>query len=66
MTFGLALQNSRGGLMLPLEGNRWMATLGGLHEDAPSGDAEEFLTFPDRFGHRRSTTRSGGPDVLMG
>ena len=45
MTFGQAPQSSRGGLMLPLEGNRWMATLGGLHEDAPSGDAEEFLTF---------------------
>ena len=25
MTFGQAPQNSRGGLMLPLEGNRWMA-----------------------------------------
>jgi 2-polyprenyl-6-methoxyphenol hydroxylase-like FAD-dependent oxidoreductase len=45
MTFGQAPQSSRGGLMLPLEGNRWMATLGGLHGDAPSGDAEEFLTF---------------------
>jgi hypothetical protein len=27
MTFGQAPQNSRGGL--PLEGNRWMATIGG-------------------------------------
>jgi hypothetical protein len=45
MSLGQAPQNSRGGLMLPLEGNRWMATLGGLHGDAPSGDAEEFLTF---------------------
>jgi hypothetical protein len=26
MTFGQAPQNSRGGLMLPLEGNRWMVT----------------------------------------
>ena len=47
MTFGLAPQNSRGGLMLPLEGNRWMASLGGLHADAPSGDAEEFLNFAE-------------------
>ena len=27
MTFGQAPQNSRGGLMLPLEGNRWMTTM---------------------------------------
>jgi len=47
MTFGLAPQNSRGGLMLPLEGNRWMASLGGLHGDAPSGDADDFLTFAE-------------------
>jgi 2-polyprenyl-6-methoxyphenol hydroxylase-like FAD-dependent oxidoreductase len=45
MTFGQAPQNSRGGLMLPLEGNRWMATIGGRHGDVPSGDAEGFLTF---------------------
>jgi 2-polyprenyl-6-methoxyphenol hydroxylase-like FAD-dependent oxidoreductase len=45
MTFGQAPQNSRGGLMLPLEGNRWMATIGGRHGDVPSGDAEEFLTY---------------------
>jgi hypothetical protein len=41
MTFGQAPQNSRGGLMLPLEGNRWMATIGGRHGDVPSGDAQE-------------------------
>ena len=35
MTFGQAPQNSRGGLMLPLEGNRWMATIGGRHGDVP-------------------------------
>jgi 2-polyprenyl-6-methoxyphenol hydroxylase-like FAD-dependent oxidoreductase len=45
MTFGQAPQNSRGGLMLPLEGNRWMATIGGRHGDVPSGDAESFLTY---------------------
>jgi 2-polyprenyl-6-methoxyphenol hydroxylase-like FAD-dependent oxidoreductase len=45
MTFGQAPQNSRGGLMLPLEGNRWMATIGGRHGDVPSGDAEGFLNF---------------------
>ena len=43
MTFGQAPQNSRGGLMLPLEGNRWMVTIGGRHGDVPPGDAEGFL-----------------------
>jgi len=45
MTFGEAPQNSRGGLMLPLEGNRWMATIGGRHGNVPSGDAEGFLAY---------------------
>jgi 2-polyprenyl-6-methoxyphenol hydroxylase-like FAD-dependent oxidoreductase len=45
MTFGHAPHNSRGGLMLPLEGNRWMATVGGRHGDVPPGDAEGFLTY---------------------
>jgi 2-polyprenyl-6-methoxyphenol hydroxylase-like FAD-dependent oxidoreductase len=45
MTFGQAPQNSRGGLMLPLEGNRWMATIGGRHGDVPPGDAEGFLIY---------------------
>ena len=31
--------------MLPLEGNRWMATIGGRHGDVPPGDAEGFLTY---------------------
>src|SRR5438132_8669892 len=45
MTFGQAPQNSRGGLMLPLEGDRWMATIGGRHGDVPSGGPEGFLTY---------------------
>jgi 2-polyprenyl-6-methoxyphenol hydroxylase-like FAD-dependent oxidoreductase len=45
MTFGQAPHNSRGGLMLPLEGNRWMATIGGRHGDVPPGDAEGFLAY---------------------
>lgn len=45
MTFGQAPQNSRGGLMLPLEGNRWMATIGGRHGDVPPGDVEGFLAY---------------------
>ena len=45
MTFGQAPQNSRGGLMLPLEGNRWMVTVGGRHGDVPPGDEDGFLTY---------------------
>jgi 2-polyprenyl-6-methoxyphenol hydroxylase-like FAD-dependent oxidoreductase len=45
MTFGQAPQNSSGGLMLPLEGNRWMATIGGRHGNVPPGDAEGFLKY---------------------
>jgi len=45
MTFGQAPHNSRGGLMLPLEGNRWMASIGGRHGDVPPGDVEGFLAY---------------------
>jgi 2-polyprenyl-6-methoxyphenol hydroxylase-like FAD-dependent oxidoreductase len=45
MTFGQAPHNSRGGLMLPLEGNRWMVTIGGRHGDVPPGDGEGFLAY---------------------
>ena len=33
-------ESTRGALMLPLEGGRWMVTLGGRHDDKPPGDAE--------------------------
>jgi 2-polyprenyl-6-methoxyphenol hydroxylase-like FAD-dependent oxidoreductase len=45
MTFPKAPQSSRGCLMLPIEGNRWMATIGGRHGEAPTGDAEGFLAY---------------------
>ena len=38
-------QIRRGGLMLPLEGNRWMVTIGGRQGDGPPGDAEGFLNY---------------------
>jgi hypothetical protein len=31
--------------MLPIEGNRWMATIGGRHGEAPTGDADGFLAY---------------------
>jgi len=45
MTFGEAPHNSRGGLLLPLEGERWIVSLGGRHGYVPSADPEEFLAF---------------------
>jgi 2-polyprenyl-6-methoxyphenol hydroxylase-like FAD-dependent oxidoreductase len=65
MSFGQAPQNSRGGLMLPLEGNRWMVTIGGRHGDVPPGDAEGFLTYA-RSLRTPTTTRSAKPDAWTG
>jgi 2-polyprenyl-6-methoxyphenol hydroxylase-like FAD-dependent oxidoreductase len=44
-TFPQAPQNSRGALMLPLEGDRWIVTVGGRHGDRPPGDGDGFLTY---------------------
>jgi 2-polyprenyl-6-methoxyphenol hydroxylase-like FAD-dependent oxidoreductase len=38
-----APQTSRGALLFPCEGNRWMLTLTGLHSDKPAGDWEGFI-----------------------
>jgi 2-polyprenyl-6-methoxyphenol hydroxylase-like FAD-dependent oxidoreductase len=38
-------QNSRGGLVLPLEGHCWIVSLGGRHADKPPGDREGFLAY---------------------
>ncbi len=46
MTFGgQGPRGARGGLLFPLEGNRWMAGLGGRHGDQPPGDMEGYLAF---------------------
>ena len=36
---------SRGSLMLPLEGRRWIATVGGRHGDQPPGDELAFMEY---------------------
>ncbi len=36
---------SRGSLMLPLEGDRWIATVGGRHGDIPPGDQAGFMEY---------------------
>jgi 2-polyprenyl-6-methoxyphenol hydroxylase-like FAD-dependent oxidoreductase len=45
ITRGPAPQRRGGGLMLPLESNRWMLTLGGRRGDKPPGDWEGFLAY---------------------
>jgi 2-polyprenyl-6-methoxyphenol hydroxylase-like FAD-dependent oxidoreductase len=37
--------DSRGALMLPLEGDRWILTVGGRHGDRPPGDDDGFLSY---------------------
>ena len=44
MSFGAASRDSHGGIMLPLEGDRWMATLA-RYGDVLPGDTEGFLGF---------------------
>jgi 2-polyprenyl-6-methoxyphenol hydroxylase-like FAD-dependent oxidoreductase len=45
MTFPQAPQSSRGALMLPQEGQRWVLSLGGRGADKPPGDDAGFLDF---------------------
>jgi 2-polyprenyl-6-methoxyphenol hydroxylase-like FAD-dependent oxidoreductase len=42
-------QRSRGGMMLPLEGNCWILTLGGRHSEKPPGDGAGFLAFAQQL-----------------
>jgi 2-polyprenyl-6-methoxyphenol hydroxylase-like FAD-dependent oxidoreductase len=45
MTFPEAPEDCRGALMLPIEGNCWMVSLGGREGEVPPGDADGFLAF---------------------
>lgn len=45
MTFPLVPQSSRGGLLLPFEGQRWVLSLGGRGDDKPPGDEAGFLDY---------------------
>ena len=44
-TFPNPLESSRGALLLPLEGARWIVTVGGRHGDDPPGDPDGFMTY---------------------
>jgi len=52
-TFPNPPASSRGALMMPIEGNRWIVSLGGAHGDTPPGDFDGFLAFAERL---RTTT----------
>jgi 2-polyprenyl-6-methoxyphenol hydroxylase-like FAD-dependent oxidoreductase len=53
LTFPQAPQSSRGALMLPQEGGRWLLSLGGRGNDKPPGDEDGFLDFAR---HLRTST----------
>jgi flavin-dependent dehydrogenase len=65
MTFPLMPQSSRGGLLLPFEGRRWMLGLGGRGDDKPPGDEAGFLDYarqlrtPTIYNAIRDATRVG-------
>ena len=47
--FPAAPAMSRGSVMLPIEGARWMVALGGVHGDEPPADEEGFRAFARSF-----------------
>jgi 2-polyprenyl-6-methoxyphenol hydroxylase-like FAD-dependent oxidoreductase len=48
-TFAQVPQHSRGGLIVTLEGNCWIVSLGGRHADKPPGDADGFLAYAQQL-----------------
>jgi 2-polyprenyl-6-methoxyphenol hydroxylase-like FAD-dependent oxidoreductase len=45
MHLGTPPDSSRGGLILPMEHNQWMVSLGGRHGDVPPGDLDGYMEF---------------------
>jgi hypothetical protein len=54
-TFPTPPADRRGALLMPIEGDRWILSLGGAHGDIPPGDLDGFLAFA---GQLRTTTIS--------
>jgi 2-polyprenyl-6-methoxyphenol hydroxylase-like FAD-dependent oxidoreductase len=51
--FPNASESARGALMMPIEGDCWMLSLGGAHGDVPPGDPDGFFSF---VAHLRTKT----------
>jgi len=45
MLFPRAPESSRAAILVPMEGRRWMVSLGGRHRDKPPGDGAGFMDF---------------------
>ncbi|MFL5279885.1 MAG: NAD(P)/FAD-dependent oxidoreductase [Rhodopila sp.] len=45
MHLGMPPDCGRGGLILPMENNQWMVSLGGVHGDVPPGDIDGYMRF---------------------
>ncbi|HEY4042482.1 MAG TPA: hypothetical protein VGM32_11650 [Rhodopila sp.] len=45
----LAPDHSRGALILPIENNQWIVSVGGAHGETPPGDLDGFLSFVRGF-----------------
>ena len=45
LTFGHAPLSSKGGLLAPIEGERWLVSLGGRHSERPPPDAAGYMEF---------------------
>jgi 2-polyprenyl-6-methoxyphenol hydroxylase-like FAD-dependent oxidoreductase len=45
LTFPAPPQGKRAAIIFPIEGNRWIVSLGGAHGDTPPGDLDGFLAF---------------------
>jgi 2-polyprenyl-6-methoxyphenol hydroxylase-like FAD-dependent oxidoreductase len=48
-TFDSPAEGGLGGIMLPLEGNRWIVTLVGRHGEKPPADRDGFLAYAQRL-----------------
>jgi len=47
--FPFAPRTSKGALLLPLEGKRWILTVAGRHGETPDGDADGFMAYVRQF-----------------
>lgn len=49
LTHAHAPYSSRRAVLIPIENNRWMLTVGGLHDERPPGNWDQLLTYMRQF-----------------